>query len=31
MLFGEVAEDYRAYGVGNVHRHVPEMRKGSAG
>ena len=28
MLFGEVAEDYRAYGVGNVHRHVPEMRNG---
>ncbi|MGH7469960.1 MAG: N-acetyl-gamma-glutamyl-phosphate reductase [Longimicrobiales bacterium] len=28
LLFGEVAEDYRAYGVGNVHRHVPEMRVG---
>lgn len=28
MLFGEVAEDYRAYGVGNRHRHVPEMREG---
>lgn len=28
MLFGEVAEDYRAYGVGNGHRHVPEMRHG---
>jgi len=28
MLFGEVAEDYRAYGVGNGHRHVPEMRNG---
>src|SRR5690606_13919390 len=28
MLFGEVAEDYRAYGVGNRHRHVPEMRQG---
>ena len=28
MLFGEVAEDFRAYGVGNVHRHVPEMRNG---
>ena len=27
-LFGEVAEDFRAYGVGNGHRHVPEMRKG---
>ncbi len=28
LLFGEVAEDYRAYGVGNGHRHVPEMRVG---
>ncbi len=28
LLFGEVAEDYRAYGAGNVHRHVPEMRVG---
>jgi N-acetyl-gamma-glutamyl-phosphate reductase len=28
LLFGEVAEDYRAYGVGNRHRHVPEMRQG---
>ena len=28
LLFGEVAEDYRAYGLGNVHRHVPEMRVG---
>ncbi|MBX6364005.1 MAG: N-acetyl-gamma-glutamyl-phosphate reductase, partial [Gemmatimonadetes bacterium] len=27
LLFGEVAEDYRAYGVGNRHRHVPEMRR----
>jgi N-acetyl-gamma-glutamyl-phosphate reductase len=26
MLFGEVTEDYRAYGAGNVHRHLPEMR-----
>ena len=25
-LFGEVAEDYRAYGVGNTHRHLTEMR-----
>ncbi len=25
-LFGEVAEDYRAYGVGNAHRHLHEMR-----
>jgi len=28
LLFGEVSEDYRAYGVGNGHRHVPEMREG---
>lgn len=27
LLFGEVAEDYRPYGVGNGHRHVPEMRR----
>jgi N-acetyl-gamma-glutamyl-phosphate reductase len=26
MLFGEVTEDYRAYGAGNGHRHLPEMR-----
>lgn len=26
LLFGEVAEDYRPYAVGNVHRHVAEMR-----
>jgi N-acetyl-gamma-glutamyl-phosphate reductase len=26
LLFGEVAENYRAYGVGNRHRHLPEMR-----
>lgn len=26
LLFGEVNEDYRAYGTGNVHRHLPEMR-----
>jgi N-acetyl-gamma-glutamyl-phosphate reductase len=25
-LFGEVTEDYRAYGVGNTHRHLKEMR-----
>ena len=25
LLFAEVAEDYRAYGVGNTHRHLPEM------
>lgn len=28
LLFAEVAEDYRAYGVGNGHRHVPEIRRG---
>src|SRR5574338_1538353 len=26
MLFGEVSENYRAYAVGNEHRHLPEMR-----
>ncbi|MGH7670080.1 MAG: N-acetyl-gamma-glutamyl-phosphate reductase [Gemmatimonadaceae bacterium] len=26
FLFGEVAEDYRAYGIGNTHRHLNEMR-----
>jgi N-acetyl-gamma-glutamyl-phosphate reductase len=25
-LFAEVADDYRAYAVGNVHRHLGEMR-----
>lgn len=25
LLYGDVAEDYRAYGVGNTHRHVPEI------
>jgi N-acetyl-gamma-glutamyl-phosphate reductase len=30
LLFGEVAEDYRAYGVGNAHRHVPEIARGLA-
>jgi N-acetyl-gamma-glutamyl-phosphate reductase len=29
-LFGEVAEDYRAYSVGNQHRHVPEIAAGLA-
>lgn len=28
LLFGEVAEDFRAYGVGNKHRHVPEIALG---
>jgi N-acetyl-gamma-glutamyl-phosphate reductase len=26
LLFGEVAEDYRPYAVGNAHRHLAEMR-----
>ena len=26
LLFAEVADDYRAYGVGNGHRHLHEMR-----
>jgi N-acetyl-gamma-glutamyl-phosphate reductase len=26
MLFAEVSGDYRAYGVGNEHRHMAEMR-----
>ncbi len=26
LLFGEVTENYRAYGVGNDHRHLTEMR-----
>jgi N-acetyl-gamma-glutamyl-phosphate reductase len=26
LLFAEVADDYRAYGVGNTHRHLLEMR-----
>jgi len=30
LLFAEVAEDYRAYGVGNGHRHVPEIGRGLA-
>ena len=25
LLFAEVSEDYRAYGVGNTHRHLTEM------
>jgi N-acetyl-gamma-glutamyl-phosphate reductase len=27
LLYAEVAEDYRAYGVGNTHRHVPEIAR----
>lgn len=26
LLFAEVAQDYRAYGIGNTHRHLNEMR-----
>ncbi|MFL5605914.1 MAG: N-acetyl-gamma-glutamyl-phosphate reductase [Gemmatimonadaceae bacterium] len=26
LLFAEVADDYRAYGAGNSHRHLKEMR-----
>jgi N-acetyl-gamma-glutamyl-phosphate reductase len=26
LLFGEVADDFRAYGIGNTHRHLNEMR-----
>jgi N-acetyl-gamma-glutamyl-phosphate reductase len=26
LLFGEVIDDYRAYGIGNTHRHLNEMR-----
>ena len=25
LLFGEVADDFRAYGAGNEHRHLPEI------
>lgn len=31
LLFAEVAEDFRAYAVGNVHRHLAEMRDQVAG
>jgi N-acetyl-gamma-glutamyl-phosphate reductase len=27
LLFAEVAEDFKAYGVGNQHRHLPEMKR----
>ena len=30
LLFGEVAEDYRAYGTGNEHRHLGEMKATAA-
>jgi N-acetyl-gamma-glutamyl-phosphate reductase len=31
LLFGEVDGDYRAYGIGNIHRHLNEMRATLAG
>lgn len=31
LLFGEVTENFRAYAVGNEHRHLPEMRALLAG
>lgn len=31
LLFAEVAEDFRAYAVGNTHRHLAEMRQQAAG
>lgn len=33
LLFAEIAEDYKAYAVGNTHRHLAEMRSvlGAAG
>lgn len=30
LLFAEVSEDYRAYAVGNTHRHLAELRAGAA-
>ena len=30
LLYGEVAEDYRAYGLGNEHRHLGEMKAAAA-
>lgn len=30
LLFAEITEDYRAYGVGNAHRHLFEMRSSLA-
>jgi N-acetyl-gamma-glutamyl-phosphate reductase len=27
LLFGEVAEDYRAYAIGNTHRHLAELKQ----
>lgn len=31
LLFGEVAEDFRAYAAGNQHRHLPELKATLAG
>jgi N-acetyl-gamma-glutamyl-phosphate reductase len=31
LLFAEVADDFRAYGIGNRHRHLAEMRDQVAG
>jgi N-acetyl-gamma-glutamyl-phosphate reductase len=31
LLFGEVTENFKAYSVGNRHRHLPEMRSTLAG
>ncbi len=31
LLFGEVAEDFRAYALGNDHRHLAEMRSQARG
>ena len=31
LLFAEVAEDYRPYAIGNVHRHLAEMRDQAGG
>jgi len=30
LLFGEVAEDFRAYEIGNTHRHLPELKQSLA-
>jgi N-acetyl-gamma-glutamyl-phosphate reductase len=30
LLFGEVSEDYRAYAIGNTHRHLAELRQSLA-
>src|SRR5947208_5906968 len=30
LLFGEVAEDFRAYAIGNTHRHLPELKQSLA-